>query len=89
MMMPAGGLEECKKVCDGIMVCYAFEYSVEGDCCVFRRRMCAPKEPTLSNATHHGGNFKDYKGYVKGMIEMIYGKGDISLVLQVRFHHNC
>jgi len=64
MMMPAGGLEECKKVCDGKMECYAFEYSVEGDCCVFRR-MCTPKEPTLSDATHHGGNYKDYKGYVK------------------------
>ena len=70
MMMPAGGLEECKKVCNGKMECYAFEYSDEGDCCVFRE-MCDPKEPTLSDATHHGGTYKDYIGYVKGMIKMI------------------
>ena len=85
-MMPAGGLEECKKVCDGKMECYAFEYSVEGDCCVFRMR-CSPKEPTLRNdqSSHHGGKYKDYKGYVKGMIDMIYNKGDISFVLLYTF----
>ena len=67
MKMPAGGLEECKKTCDGNTECYAFEYSVKGDCCVFRE-MCDPKEPTLTEATHHAGQFKDYKGYVKGIM---------------------
>jgi len=80
MKMPAGGLEECKKICNGNTECYAFEYSVKGDCCVFRE-MCDPKEPTLTNATHHEGNYYDYKGYVKGMIEMIYSKGEVSFVL--------
>jgi len=64
MKMPAGGLEECKKTCDGNTECYAFEYSVKGDCCVFRE-MCDPKEPTVTNATHHGDQYTDYKGYVK------------------------
>ena len=70
MKMPAGGLEECKKTCNGNTECYAFEYSVKGDCCVFRE-MCDPKEPTVTNATHHGDMYKDYKGYVKGMMVMI------------------
>ena len=80
MMMPAGGLEKCKETCDDNTECYAFEYSVEGDCCVFRE-MCDPKEPTLTEATHHGGQYKDYKGYVKGKMELIYITGQVLFVL--------
>ena len=84
--MPAGGLETCKKTCDGNMQCYAFEYSVKGDCCVFRG-MCDPKEPTVTNATHHGDMYKDYKGYVKGMMVMIFRTVKISFILHYSVYH--
>merc|ERR1712038_441323 len=75
MHMPAGGLEGCKEMCNGIQDCHAIEYapSHDGnapDCCILVNctggSVPTPMETGNPGGIYHPGDASYmYKGYIK------------------------
>ena len=70
MIMPSNGLNNCKKKCNENNDCTAIEYADANDCCKLLACPQPVPEPTVMQAPHHGGSYT-YKGYMKGMQNLI------------------
>ena len=76
-IMPANGLNNCKKKCNENNECTAIEYAHANDCCKLLACPQPVPEPTVTQAPHHGGTFT-YKGYKKGTKNLIKESYSIS-----------